>query len=375
MVEKYMIGKIIHNKLTYVDNLSEIYNFNSHLDDIKSPNLKKNIILIQEELLPTYSELNDIIHKLKQIDIYNTCFAILLLTEPINNSKSIYYKILTNELLIDISNIHIISTQKTNDECATNIHIPYFFTTVLRWKQTDLVNIKKNKLLSSFNRRINVSRSAVISKIINTFNLDEYVISYNSEGTNRDEYSINFYTNLFYSLGMNRDFYVNNTPIFIDLENIDNENMQQYMVLDQSYTCLFDLVNETISNSDVHEQNMLGDDIFFVTEKSFKPFASYQIPIFIANYNFYKNFKKLGFDLFEDIIPIDDIDQCFFIQKKIKIIFDFLVNFKKTNDYNSFFQNNIHRFRYNHNLLIEYRNKVQNTIDVFFSNIIELASN
>ena len=41
-----------------------------------------------------------IIHKLKQIDIYNTYFAILILTEPINNSKSIYYKILKNWALI-----------------------------------------------------------------------------------------------------------------------------------------------------------------------------------------------------------------------------------------------------------------------------------
>jgi hypothetical protein len=42
---------------------------------------------------------------------------------------------------------------------------------------------------------------------------------------------------------------------------------------------------------------------------------------------------------------------------KLKI-FDFLVDFKKNNNYNTFFEKNIDRFNYNYQLLVKYRIKL-----------------
>lgn len=59
------------------------------------------------------------------------------------------------------------------------------------------------------------------------------------------------------------------------------------------FQALFNLVLET---------NDLSSDEVFITEKSFKPFAWHQIPIFMAPRGHVQKIRNLGFDLFDDIL-------------------------------------------------------------------------
>ena len=62
-------------------------------------------------------------------------------------------------------------------------------------------------------------------------------------------------------------------------------------------TCLFNIVVETSNQTDTNGWNSI-----FLTEKTFKCFDLYQIPIWFAVPGTVAQVRKLGFDLFDDII-------------------------------------------------------------------------
>ncbi len=86
----------------------------------------------------------------------------------------------------------------------------------------------------------------------------------------------------------------NKLPILVD------GNARQYthnLATDIFKTCLFNIIVET---SEQHSTN--GWNSIFLTEKTFKCFDLYQLPIWFAVPGTVKQVRKLGFDLFDDII-------------------------------------------------------------------------
>jgi len=103
------------------------------------------------------------------------------------------------------------------------------------------------------------------------------------------------YTNSLY-----RDWFPEITlPITIDgiVERTDGEILLHNHVSSVFHSCLFNIVAETGSQSDTFYTQTI-----FITEKSFKAFALRQIPIWVAMPGLAAEVRKLGFDMFDDII-------------------------------------------------------------------------
>ena len=121
---------------------------------------------------------------------------------------------------------------------------------------------------------------------------------------------------------------------------------------------LFDSYIDVVTENVCHvPNNEFG--LVTITEKSIKPFLYFQIPIFVTQPYHAKCFKNLGFDLFEDIFPLDydnksDVD-------RIDTIID-LIKEKQNFDFQSFFELNKTRFIHNRNLCIKY--SFSNGLDV-----------
>lgn len=85
-----------------------------------------------------------------------------------------------------------------------------------------------------------------------------------------------------------------NLPILFD------GDARQYVhnqASDAFRTCLFNIVLETSSQTDPNSWNSV-----FITEKTFKCFDLYQIPVWFAVPGTVDQVRRLGFDLFEDLI-------------------------------------------------------------------------
>lgn len=84
-------------------------------------------------------------------------------------------------------------------------------------------------------------------------------------------------------------------PIVIDVptNHVNFEPMAAIPPSTQLFESLFHVVFE--SNSPL-------DDEIFITEKTFKPFGWYQIPIFVTRKEHIDELRKMNFDLFDDIL-------------------------------------------------------------------------
>lgn len=130
---------------------------------------------------------------------------------------------------------------------------------------------------------------------------------------------------------------------------------------------------ETFENSYVNivtESSYLdSESIVHITEKSFRPFYFYQLPIFVASHHHVKHLKEIyGFDMFEDIInhSYDDLvnhrDRFFEIFKEIKRLNENKEGIKE------FYKKNYKRFEKNKNIIYDI---LKNTDDYkFFRSLI-----
>jgi len=109
--------------------------------------------------------------------------------------------------------------------------------------------------------------------------------------------------------------------------------------------------------------------IVHITEKSFRPFYYYQLPIFVASHHHIKHLKEIyGFDMFEDIIDhsydniVDQRDRLFKITEEIKRLNENKESIKE------FYKNNYNRFEKNKKIIFDI---LKNTDDyLFFRNLI-----
>jgi hypothetical protein len=123
-------------------------------------------------------------------------------------------------------------------------------------------------------------------------------------------------------------------------------------------------VNIVTESSYVNSENVVH-----ITEKSFRPFYYYQLPIFVASHHHIKHLKEIyGFDMFEDVIDhsydniISHRDRLFEIIKEIKRLNE------KQEEIKEFYKNNYERFEKNKNIIFGI---LKNTDDyLFFRSLI-----
>lgn len=138
--------------------------------------------------------------------------------------------------------------------------------------------------------------------------------------------------------------YIHRIPSYID-GIIDAENPRRDCTDLKISGALINVVQETSFDHDIQKNFW---NTVFLTEKTFRPFVSGQIPIFITVKDHAKTLRKYGFDLFDDLIDHsydseDDglvritqaVDQ---LEKICSIDIDVLKEFK---------QNNLERFEQN----------------------------
>jgi hypothetical protein len=112
-----------------------------------------------------------------------------------------------------------------------------------------------------------------------------------------------------------------------------------------------------------------SESVVHITEKSFRPFYFYQLPIFVSSHNHVKYLKEIyGFDMFEDVINhsyddvVDDRNRLFEIMKEIKRLDE---NKEKIKE---FYKKNYDRFEKNKNIIF---NILKNADDYrFFRSLI-----
>jgi hypothetical protein len=111
------------------------------------------------------------------------------------------------------------------------------------------------------------------------------------------------------------------------------------------------------------------DLIVHITEKSFRPFYFYQLPIFVATHHHVKHLRETyGFDIFDDIIDHSYDEVLNDRERLIKIVEEI----KRLNDnkelIKEFYRNNYDRFEKNKNIIYDI---LKNTDDyIFFRSLI-----
>jgi hypothetical protein len=109
--------------------------------------------------------------------------------------------------------------------------------------------------------------------------------------------------------------------------------------------------------------------VVHITEKSFRPFYFYQLPIFVASHHHVKHLKEIyGFDMFEDILDhsydnvVNDRERLFQIFEEIKRLNEDKEKIKE------FYRKNYDRFEKNKNIIFDI---LKNTDDYkFFRSLI-----
>ena len=128
-------------------------------------------------------------------------------------------------------------------------------------------------------RRPSLGRAQFVSQLINT--VPDIRASF---GSGFPEWSKEF-----------QSYFPNcNLPILIDG---DARHYVHNLATDVFRTCLFNIIVETSSQTDTPSWNSI-----FISEKTFKCFDLYQIPIWFAVPGTVEQVRKLGFDMFDDIV-------------------------------------------------------------------------
>ncbi len=189
----------------------------------------------------------------------------------------------------------------------------FFFTRLLHEKNTmyskDLIYKDKTHHYVSLGRLTRQERVYFTSKITEDTNLKNKGII--SCGWGNDEE--NTIWNNTYHIKCAEDLTGNNVGKFpISLGDLDSE---QYDVIHDFDLAIFNIVQESsvgfnsISHNSSYSDNpfwsSIDSDRHFFTEKSAKPFLMGQIPLFISTPGYVQQLRKLGFDLFDDIVNHD----------------------------------------------------------------------
>lgn len=205
----------------------------------------------------------------------------------------------------------------------------------LKKVNVDWKNIKLNYKLVALCRRPDPPRHLYIKTILDNFKNDS-VVSFG--------YKPNMDPKLIEAMKPH------NVPIVLDipleLSNPEAEQMIASGPPHKVFETLFHVVMET-SNPKINE--------ILISEKSYKPFAWYQLPIYVARTEHINELRKMDFDLFDDIL--DGHRYSMSINNPLSILSILNKLFKKypTLDDMQMLRNQIwDRLEYNNNLLSKY---------------------
>lgn len=270
--------------------------------------------------------------------------------EPRNYQKSISFNYAINRTNIPIKNIHILTGSHVIDEYNLGVNLYFFpndFMNFFKIVNKDLVfdhkEIKKTKLVSSLNRRLNPQRIRQTAYLLNHFTRNEMDVSLGVGNENPNTYlrsALHSVTKTNVEL-----------PLMIDIPFLGlNDNDQFKVDIGHEKHCLLSVINETIpTNSIINESNVGHDAVYYSSEKSFRPILNQQIPIFNSAVGYTKWFEKTyKMDLFKDFINYEKWDRVMNIDTRSRIICDELLEFKeKYGDVEKFYQEHKHRFMEN----------------------------
>ena len=134
-------------------------------------------------------------------------------------------------------------------------------------------------------------------------------------------------------------------------DNVEDYIQLEHLTIESYKNSYINIVAEShfdYKENDVH-----------ITEKSFKPFYYFQIPIFLASYHHIKMLRQeYEFDVFDDLIDhsydneIDDVKRFHMVINEIKR----LSNMR--DDITIYYKNNINRILHNHNYVKNYPKKM-----------------
>lgn len=210
----------------------------------------------------------------------------------------------------------------------------------------------RNHLLTSRNGRFNSHRVYTVYKLFKE-ELNHNLITALFYHDNSFNNSLN-YVDTQYLKKIDKDFYETeiSSRIPISIDNLVSWEDGSYDLKGDMhhnfdfFDSYIDLVTENVCSTPNNQHELVT-----MTEKSIKPLLYYQIPLYITQQNHAKYLKELGFDLFEDVFPLDydlksDVDR---IDSVIN-----LIKQKQNFDFQTFFDENKHRFLNNRNLCIKY---------------------
>jgi hypothetical protein len=274
------------------------------------------------------------------------------------------YLLLTKSVLnqgLNLNQFYFINNNSNLDyykikHAGVNIHsirfLPSYYTKHIFKNDIDIVT-DKEFLFMCHNKRIKPHRFGILleMKKLNIINNIDWSFLLNND-PNRDYYQFfkNIYeydeiTNLlgdvgyFNKLGIKKSKY--------EESHLDN-NLEDDFVYKKTFESSFvNIVTETY-----FENNMIH-----ITEKSFKPFNFYQLPIFLTTYGHVKKLRDLyGFDMFDDLI-----DHSYDNEPNCRIRFKLVINeIKKLNGVNikDFYKDNINRLKNNKKIISEISNDI-----------------
>jgi len=148
-------------------------------------------------------------------------------------------------------------------------------------------------------------------------------------------------------------------PIYLDTTWDLGEPQSEFTPLGLISNCYFDIVSCT------HFKNR---NTIFTSEKVFRPFLSFVFPIFVGQCGLCSLLRKLGFDLFDDIIDHGyDLENNH--SNRIKKLFSEITRLNKFSNIElwKLYVENERRFLYNFNLLEELANRQINILKQYNS--------
>lgn len=120
-----------------------------------------------------------------------------------------------------------------------------------------------------------------------------------------------------------------------------------------------------------YESSTKYSKVIHASEKSFRPYMYYQIPLFVATYNHVKYLRETyNFDMFDDIID-HSYDTEFDDKKRLNLIVDEIGRLIKNKDsIKEFYKNNINRIKKNREIFLKVSQELRKKDILFLKNII-----
>lgn len=228
--------------------------------------------------------------------------------------------------------------------------LPSYYSKHIFKTEIDLITDKPNLFLCH-NKRIKPHRYATLLELKKNSILENTDWSFLlNDDPNRDYYQ--FFKNLY-----NNDEVTTLLPEISYFNNLtgkksnyekthSNDNLENDFIYPNTFeNSYINIVTETYFES----------NIIHITEKSFKPFYFYQLPIFVSTCGHVKKLKEIyGFDIFEDFIDhtYDNINDD---KKRFKLIIDQIKKLDKIN-VKKFYSDNVERLIKNKRIIMNITN-------------------